>query len=150
MPDLAFGFTGTQRGWTAAQAQSAQEALAMFHSAGYEWMHNGDCIGADEQAGEFWQNVMRRKIHLHPPTVLAKRAWLPPDKVEFPLPYLERNKAIVDMSSILLATPGEMTEQLRSGTWSTVRYARKSVKCVVLVYPDGSQTGAEWIGKERK
>ena len=41
-------------------------------------------------------------------------------------PYLTRNRNLVVESDILIAlTQNPELEQLRSGTWSTVRYARK-------------------------
>lgn len=41
-------------------------------------------------------------------------------------PYLERNANIVEESSILIACPIDKNEEeWRSGTWSTVRKARK-------------------------
>ena len=43
----------------------------------------------------------------------------------------------MDNSDILIATPKEKEEQLRSGTWATIRYAKKTKKIVFLVYPDG-------------
>ena len=53
-------------------------------------------------------------------------------------PYLDRNKDIVLETQTLVATPAETTEQLRSGTWSTVRYARKLKRPAVLILPDGT------------
>jgi len=41
----------------------------------------------------------------------------------------------------MIATPGEVDEQLRSGTWSTVRFARKQGKPVHVILPDGRVVG---------
>jgi hypothetical protein len=42
-------------------------------------------------------------------------------------PYLERNLNIVKNSSILIACPIDKNkEELRSGTWSTIRQAKKA------------------------
>jgi hypothetical protein len=38
----------------------------------------------------------------------------------------------------LIAAPAEPEEQLLSGTWSTVRFARKLGKPVFLILPDGT------------
>lgn len=50
--------------------------------------------------------------------------------------YLDRIKDIVDMSDILIATPESVKEVLRSGTWSTVRYAKRAGKEVIICNPD--------------
>jgi len=55
-----------------------------------------------------------------------------------PKPYLERNHNIVDESELLIACPKSKEEELRSGTWATVRYARKKGVRIILIYPDGS------------
>jgi hypothetical protein len=36
----------------------------------------------------------------------------------------------------LIATPSTDDEQLRSGTWATVRYARKAKKRIKLIFPN--------------
>lgn len=54
------------------------------------------------------------------------------------IPYLQRNKVIVDRCGVLVAAPGEAQEQLRSGTWSTIRYARRVGRPVIMVLPDGT------------
>ena len=51
--------------------------------------------------------------------------------------YLVRNHDIVDVCDVLVATPGQKEEQIRSGTWATIRYARKIRKQIIIVYPDG-------------
>ena len=40
------------------------------------------------------------------------------------MPYLERNKNIVNAVDFIIAAP-DGPEKVRSGTWSTVRYAKK-------------------------
>jgi hypothetical protein len=52
--------------------------------------------------------------------------------------YLPRNKNIVRATASLIATPFEFVEILRSGTWSTVRFARKLGKPVFLILPGGT------------
>jgi predicted Rossmann fold nucleotide-binding protein DprA/Smf involved in DNA uptake len=49
-----------------------------------------------------------------------------------------RNKVIVRETEILIAVPAETMEQHRSGTWSTVRYARKLERAVCIIRPDGT------------
>jgi hypothetical protein len=130
------GFTGTQGGWMPAQAREVERVVNRLRQE-FGWMHNGDCIGSDKLAAMLWK-AYGGLIHLHPPDNPSKRSFLTADKLDEPLPYLERNRVIVSSASCLLATPGEMDEQLRSGTWSTVRYARMKGVSIILVYPDGS------------
>jgi hypothetical protein len=53
-------------------------------------------------------------------------------------PPLERNKHIV-IAAIdgLIATPKTIAEEVRSGTWTTVRYARTLNRDIHIVLPDG-------------
>ena len=55
-------------------------------------------------------------------------------------PPLERNKDIVDGSTEMVAFPANQFEELRSGTWACVRYARKVHKPLTIVWPDGQVT----------
>lgn len=57
-----------------------------------------------------------------------------------PAPYLERNAAIVQSTLELIATPGETVEQVRSGTWATIRQARRRRRPTTIVWPDGTYT----------
>jgi hypothetical protein len=55
-----------------------------------------------------------------------------------PKPPLVRNEVIERETGLLLAAPGEVIEQHRSGTWSTVRFARKMGRAIWIVRPDGT------------
>lgn len=52
-------------------------------------------------------------------------------------PPLVRNHDIVDSTELLIACPKEQVEVLRSGTWATIRYARKKEITVWLIDPEG-------------
>lgn len=102
-------------------------------------LHHGDCIGADAEAHEI---AFERHfgIVIHPPENHSKRAWKPIGEIRPRKPYLARNRDIVLETDFLVACPFEMKEQLRSGTWSTVRYAKKLAKPVIIIYLDGSSS----------
>jgi len=57
------------------------------------------------------------------------------DEVLPPRPYIARDDDIIAASSTIIATPGEAAEVLRSGTWTTIRHARKAGKDVRIVTP---------------
>jgi len=134
------GFTGTQFGCAKPlQYEALRRCLGELRVCGALWMHNGDCIGSDHQAGLLWQ-WHGGAIHLHPPLIRGKRAFLVPEKSEQPAPYLYRNRKIADACTVLVATPSGFEEERRSGTWATVRYARKLGKAVTVIWPDGTIT----------
>lgn len=61
-------------------------------------------------------------------------------KCHGPMAPLLRNQLMVDLADSLLAMPAGMEEELRSGTWATIRHARKRRKPIVFFWPDGSVT----------
>lgn len=128
-----FGFTGTQRGMTAAQRDALRGYLRGIRGE----FHHGDCIGADSQAHEI-ADCMGYRIIGHPPSNPSKRAWRTCHELRPEKPYLDRNKDIVLETLLLIACPRETQEIHFSGTWSTVRFARKQSKSVVLIFPDGA------------
>lgn len=133
---VRYGFTGTQRGMTAAQQAAVRALLAEAPGAAPE-CHHGDCIGADADFHRIAVDLGCRVV-VHPPDSPAKRAWCTGHEVRPEAPYLVRNHAIVDEVDVLVATPGEEAERLRSGTWATVRYARKRGVPVLRLRPDGT------------
>jgi hypothetical protein len=101
----------------------------------FEWFHHGDCRGADAEAHEIAKSL-GYKIALHPPTtaVISTRAFCKGvDYFFVEAPYLDRNRGIVNESALLLAAPRTMQEVLRSGTWATVRYARKCDRPITIL-----------------
>lgn len=101
-------------------------------------LHLGDCIGADTQA---YTEAIRLGVKTigHPPTNPQKRSFLTYDEERPAKPYLARNLDIAtEGEDGVIATPQEFVEVLRSGTWATVRYARKLGRKVYIIRPDGS------------
>jgi len=142
------GFTGTQRGMTLAQKLMFEAVIAKLDLLGISEFHHGDCIGSDEEAHDSISNLSAFlkssiKIILHPPNKKSKRAFCLADESRSPLSYLDRNQEIVNDSNILIATPAEEEEVLRSGTWSTIRRARKQSKTILIINPHGECSDLE-------
>lgn len=144
MSDRVFkiGFTGTQKGMTVAQRHTLRTRLAMMF---VEEARHGDCVGADAEFHDACVYHKVPRIWIHPPLNPVKQAFCETKdwgasvvNVVPPRPYLARNRDIVDGGDILIATPSGYEEELRSGTWSTVRYARKQNKRIYIIQPDGA------------
>lgn len=134
---VVLAFTGTQKGLTEEQQAALKRHMLRFRDHGIEWFRNGDCIGADEEAAQTWTG-MGGRIHLHPGDNRRKRAMLAADREESPAPNLTRNRTMVDGSHALIACPAGFREELRSGTWATIRYARKHRRPVTIIWPNGT------------
>lgn len=133
---MKIGFTGTQQGMTKAQKRAFWTIINSYNLSEF---HHGDCIGADFNAHQIVLAYNKSEIIIHPPINGSKRQnckWF--TEIKPAKGYLERNHDIVDSTDMLIATPKEYDEQLRSGTWATVRYARKTNKKLIIIYPDGS------------
>lgn len=130
------GFTGTRKGLTLPQRKALKTTMSSI-AGGY--FHHGDCVGADEQACEVAREIGWSLI-CHPPFEDALRAHVPSAVVHLPLPYLTRNRMIVDVSSRLIVCPAGTLEERRSGTWSTARYGRRQNKPIIIVWPTGRVT----------
>ena len=133
---IKIGFTGTQTGMTQHQKDMV-ELILTFHkySGGISEVHHGDCVGADDEFNTIAGDKYLLKSIAHPSDIDSKRAW---GRYEVCLPTktpLERNHNIVDAVDIMIATPKERLEVLRSGTWATIRYCRKIGKIVHIIYP---------------
>lgn len=127
------GFTGTRDGMTDEQTKQLKRVLADLNSGCF---HHGDCLGADSEGHDIADALMY-DTHVHPPVSGTHRAFRKGSFEEPSLDYLARNKQIVNMTSLLIAAPSG-PEELRSGTWSTIRYARKLSRPVVICWPDGT------------
>jgi len=141
------GFTGTKLGMASAQEETLKSLLFQKMHEGPIEAHHGDCVGAD--AGfhdiicELRSINLETNIVIHPPIRFQTRAfrgtgqsWVTilPQK-----DYVDRDYDIVDASDEMFATP-RGAEQVRSGTWTTVRYARRRGRRITIIWPNGSVT----------
>jgi len=102
-------------------------------------VHHGDCVGADKEFHDISYGL-KIPIVIHPPSKNGKRAFCTDAEcVHETKPFIDRNHDIVDACVVLFATPNSETEVLRSGTWATVRYAKKMRKRVIIIYPNGTK-----------
>ncbi len=139
----SFAFTGSQQNPTYEQRKALYNLFLELIDNGFHTMHNGDCIGSDSVAWNLWVGIgvlFDEYIWTvgHPPDIQKKRAFNRYDKYRPEKPYLVRNKNMVNEGQLLVACPDGFEPKLRSGTWSTIRYAQKKGKPVIFVYPDGS------------
>ena len=137
---MKVGFTGTRRGFT--QPQKAEFYLVLHRLHPIAEFHHGDCEGCDAQAHARVRPFTDIKIVIHPGYDIdgryPHRANCVADEKRSPKPYIERNHNIVNESELMIAMPAEAEEVLRSGTWATIRYARKQNKPLLIIWPDGS------------
>ncbi len=134
------GFTGTRHGMSDAQLK---EFKNIIKSKEIEEFHHGMCVGSDKQAHDFVKDE-KIKIVGHPPSYKKFVADCSCDILKKPHDYLQRNKNIVNDTDILIATP-DVKEKIRSGTWSTVRYARQLYtrypeKKIYIIHKNGRVT----------
>lgn len=149
---MHIGFTGTQRGMTVPQWHLLYRMMTKLTYGDTLYTsnvvrksihgHQGDCIGADYQFDSLCIALQWARC-IHPPDNMSKRArtdliteYL--DHIDEELPYLTRNHNIVDSSDLMFACPGEHIQQLRSGTWSTIRYAQSISKPLYVIYPNAT------------
>jgi hypothetical protein len=128
------GFTGSRKGMTNPQKAKVRELMMLLLP---DESHHGDATGSDMQFHEIARGVHRSKIVVHPSDATQFRAYCKADETREPLPPLTRNKKIVQSVDVLIATPDDLKEKLRSGTWSTVRAARNIGLEVLVVSPNG-------------
>lgn len=99
---------------------------------------HGDCVGVGVGADAAFHDLVRElhpgvKIHGFPTTIHGARAHCKVDVLHEPQEPLVRNRMMVDAAERLIGLP-DRPEYLRSGTWSTIRYAIR-VGRPVLRYP---------------
>jgi hypothetical protein len=142
---MKIGFTGTRHGLAPPQEDALRSLLKRIEPAIVAY-HHGAAIGADE---EFARDVFGIRqfryapIIAHPCTLtdqVSQWALKYSDEVRDPLPPLERNRNIVAACDLLIGCPAGQQEEQRSGTWATIRAARKAGKQIVILWPDGTQS----------
>ena len=104
---MVIGFTGTSK--TPYQKQSVLELIQQLMP---DLVRHGDCVGADTDFHEIACSL-NIPTCIHPPDNDSKRSFCQSDCILPEKPYLNRNKDIVDMSNLLIATPETTKEKIR-------------------------------------
>jgi hypothetical protein len=136
---IRLGFTGSREGMTDRQ----KSAFGLWiYGRRFAEFHHGCCVGADAFAVVVIldEAIGRPTVIGHPgdwPPLTDKEACASSAELKPCRPNLERNRNIVDATDHLVACPKGKEEQ-RSGTWATIRYARKVGRPVTIIWPDGT------------
>jgi hypothetical protein len=131
---MILGFTGTRRGFSVAQVFCLHSDI---EDSGADLMIHGGAEGADDCAVR-----VSVPIEIYPCIAYRFRLWADRGDgvvrlVHAPKPPLVRNQIIAKRCDHLIATPASEEGELNSGTWATVRYARKAGKPVTIITPSG-------------
>ena len=136
---MIVGFTGTRAGMTGAQIASFSRLLTELQPT--EFVH-GDCVGADAEAHSIALEA-GIDVYIRPCDLPARANCAGAVQLFEAKRPLDRNRDIVDSVDVLVATPNSVEEQVRSGTWYTVRYARKVDRKTYIINPDGGIRGTD-------
>jgi hypothetical protein len=133
---MILGFTGTRRGMTPLQRATVDR---LFRELQPTALHHGGERHADTEAHRLALDA-RVNVCVHPgPDFDFAHDCLGAGTVMPVKPNLERNTDIAAAGvDGLVAAVAEHIEVLRSGTWSTVRRARKLGRRIWIVFPDGT------------
>ena len=133
---MVIGFTGTRQGMSDAQKDQLDWVLAMLAPSPARptrdirtkrltatvAFHHGGAKGADAEAAALAARYIGPdRIVSHPPADHTPKA------------ALLRDRDIVKVADVLIAAPRGDKEELRSGTWATVRYAREEGIPVIML-----------------
>lgn len=148
---MIIGFTGTRNGMSRAQKEQLMFVLTYLvplsldiNEEDQTEFHHGGAEGADTEADGL-ANLRGFAIVIHPcPGVVTDAGGLGSNgngrfkghnvlRWEPVLPPLVRDKNIAKICDVLIAAPKSDKEEIRSGTWATVRYAREALKPVIIL-----------------
>lgn len=134
---MRISFTGTRAGMSEWQKQQLRKFFESNVNSITYFVH-GSCAGADVEAHRIARDTLGRNIYIIAvPSTAKTRVEVDANYTFDPKPPLERDKDIVNLGcDLLIAAPRRMYEELRSGTWHTVRYARKKKVKVEILWRD--------------
>lgn len=131
------GFTGTRSGLTESQKATLRTWLEKYSPWEVDEFVHGGCVGADADAHRIAKSL-GMWTHVYPCDIVDMQAELPDaDETAKPMAPLLRDRLIAGVCDILFVCPKELVEIIRSGTWATMRYARKAGHDVVIIWSHG-------------
>jgi hypothetical protein len=128
---MKIGTTGTKNGGSPEQLAEARRKLVEWQSQGADELHHGWCIGWDDQIAAIAKELGYRIVAhpgfgpKNPESTKYRGLFNKNDEVRESKPFIKRDQDIVNETDCVLAGPAGRIEQVRSGTWTTVRFARK-------------------------
>ena len=142
---LTIAFTGTRQGMTNDQKSSV---FALLTDLMPDFTLHGCCRGADV---DFNDLVLRHRTDLNPNVRIhghpSESTYNSDDQcsdlcegMDYTAPMgkpLSRNALMVKNAELVIGCPPNYENVLRSGTWSTIRKAKRKDK-VIIVFPDGT------------
>lgn len=131
---MHLGITGTRKGLSEKQFDLVKEFVK--ENSSVTVFHHGDCIGVDVQIATLIEHYLPDVWIVSHPSKGSTRAHGPANEIMRPKDYLVRDQDNVNASDYLWACP-KGAEIVRSGTWATVRMARKKGIPITIVMPDG-------------
>lgn len=127
------GFTASRDGITEKQKEALRRILWSYRRFGEVQFHHGDCVKGDEAGDAIAKEEGCFRV-IHPPINPVLRAFCKGDVILPEKDYISRNHDIVNATEILIACP-KGPERIQSGTWATIRYARKLGRKVIILDP---------------
>ena len=129
MEQIKIGFTGNRYGLRPDQKTQIEDLLDKYD---HITVSHGDCVGSDTDFHLLCISYKYRHpektvtVHIYPPDNPRLRGFNKGDVVMPEKPYLQRNMDIIKNCSLLIGCPVDKNkEEQRSGTWSTIRQARR-------------------------
>lgn len=132
---VVIGVTGSRTIETERQRRHVIDVIDHYVTP-RDWLIHGACVGVDELCAKCaWDNDAAVIMAVVPPnrSLVSEKAvslsGLVEDIAPGPNGYKRRNQTIVDESDRILAFPGypeDHPKSRRSGTWQTIRMARRA------------------------
>lgn len=130
------GITASREGLSAQQCDALTKILHRLRCEfGALLFHHGCCRGGDEIGARLAREAGYFVVG-HPPESNKLRSWVKCDYLMDPLPYLDRDTRIVEWSDFVIGLP-QIPECSRSGTWYTIREARRLQRRLVVINTAG-------------
>lgn len=131
-----YGVTGSRKIQTQQQREHIREVIYLYAIPGVDSLVHGCCVGVDREcAMAAVDHDLKRIVALVPPnrSLVSDVARAASDEIveitDGPDGYKRRNQEIVNRSDVLLAFPMYPENHplsRRSGTWQTIRMARRA------------------------
>lgn len=136
-------FTGTRKGMTPEQRATLVKLLNDYRP---EVLLNGAARGSDQECLEVLVKMkLPIRVEVFPASIETRdeartilKSYGPPVSWHPIFSPMHRNKLMVEVSDLVIATPVGDTEESQGGTWGTIRLAAKYRVRTVVIWPSGA------------